>query len=245
MPTYTLLEIVQKILSDMDSEEVNSIDDTSESLQIASIVEDTFYNIVYNRLIPEHQQTLKLVSLSDSAKPTHFYYPDNVYNVTMVEYDTSSDSSFSYSEVHFLHPKDFLDRTGKVTSDYVNVTDPVSGTNLRIVNNRMPKFYTTFDDDYIVMDSYDSTIDSVLQSSKTRVMGTKVPTFSITNSFVPDIDHNYFPLLINESKSVAMSILKGAPDPKVEQAARRQRSRIQNDLYNTVRKKGLSSYGRR
>jgi len=95
------------------------------------------------------------------------------------------------------------------------------------------------------MDSYDSTVDSVLQSSKTRVMGTKVPTFSITNSFVPDIDHNYFPLLINESKSVAMSILKGAPDPKVEQAARRQRSRIQNDLYNTVRKKGLSSYGRR
>ena len=234
MPTYTLLEIVQKILSDMDSEEVNSIGETSESSQVASIVEDTFYNIIYNRLIPEHRETMKLVSLSDGSKPTHFLYPDNTSNFVWVEYDTSSDGSF-----------DFLYKIRGVTSDYDSVTEPVSGTNLRIVNNRMPKYYTSFDDKYIVMDSYDSTIESTLQASKTRAMGTKIPTFSIADDFVPDIDHNYFPLLINESKSVAMSILKGAPDPKVEQAARRQRSRIQNDLYNTARKRSLSSYGRR
>lgn len=245
MPTYTLLEIVQKILSDMDSEEVNSIGETSESSQIASIVEDTFYNIIYNRLIPEHQETMKLVSLSDSTKPTHFLYPDNTSNFVWVEYDTSSDGSFEYTEVYFLEPADFLSKIRGVTSDYDSVTEPVSGTNLRIANNRMPKYYTSFDDKYIVMDSYDSTVDSTLQSSKTRAMGVKVPTFTISDSFVPDIDHNYFPLLINESKSVAMSLLKGAPDPKVEQAARRQRSRIQNDLYNTVRKRSLSSYGRR
>ena len=37
----TLLQIVQSILSDMDSEEVNSISDTTEAQQIASVVEDT------------------------------------------------------------------------------------------------------------------------------------------------------------------------------------------------------------
>jgi hypothetical protein len=245
MPTYTLLEIVQKILSDMDSEEVNSIGETSESSQIASIVEDTYYNIVYNRLIPEHSEPMKLTSVSDGSLPTHFLYPTNAKSITLVEYDNSSDASFEYSEVHFLHPVDFLNRIRGIKSDYDSVTEPVSGTNLRIANNRMPKFYTSFDDKYIVMDSYDSTIDSVLQTGKTRAMGVKIPTFSIADDFVPDIDHNYFPLLINESKSVAMSILKGAPDPKVEQAARRQRSRIQNDLYNTVRKRSISSYGRR
>ena len=36
-----LLEIVQNILSDMDSEEVNTISDTVEAMQVAQIVETT------------------------------------------------------------------------------------------------------------------------------------------------------------------------------------------------------------
>lgn len=245
MPTYTLLEIVQKILSDMDAEEVNAIGDTSESTQVANIVEDTFYNLTTNRLIPEHMELVKLTALGSSATPTHFRYPTNVTGVKWISYDTSDDASFDYTLVNWLSPEEFLSRTDGRTSDYTSVADPVSGTKLRIGNTAHPKFYTSFDDDYIVMDSHKSTVDATLQASKTRCMANKIPTFTISDSFVPDIDENYFPLLINESKSVAMSILKGAPDPKVEQAARRQRSRIQNDLYNTVRKRSLSSYGRR
>ena len=37
----TLLQVVQSILSDMDSENVNTISDTVEAQQIASEVEDT------------------------------------------------------------------------------------------------------------------------------------------------------------------------------------------------------------
>ena len=46
---YTLLEIVQEILSDMDSDEVNSIDDTVESQQVASIVRSAYMAIMSNR----------------------------------------------------------------------------------------------------------------------------------------------------------------------------------------------------
>ena len=45
----TLLQIVQNILSDLDSEDVNSISDTVEAMQIARVVENTFYNIVATR----------------------------------------------------------------------------------------------------------------------------------------------------------------------------------------------------
>ena len=84
MAQYTLLQIVQRILNDMDSEEVNSIDDTSEALQVASVVEDTFYAIISNRLIPEHKEMTKLTSTSSSSTPTHFTYPDNATNITKV-----------------------------------------------------------------------------------------------------------------------------------------------------------------
>lgn len=245
MVKSTLLEIVQSILSDMDAEEINTLGDTSESIQVASIVRDTYYNIITNRLVPEHREMKKLVSLSDSTTPTHFRYPDNTMGVTCVWYDSSDDDTFDYKEISFVEPSEFLRRTDKRSSNYVSVSDVESGTKLRIQNNKMPDFYTSFDDEYIVMDSYDSDVNSTLTSAKTRVMCVVIPDFNEhSDTFVPDLDSNYFPLLINESKSVAMSILKGQPDPKVEQAARRQRTRVQNDLYNTVRTKGLSKYGR-
>jgi len=88
-------------------------------------------------------------------------------------------------------------------------------------------------------------VDSTIQNSKSRAYGVKVPSFSVTeDTFIPDMDHNYFPLLLNESKSVSLSLLKGGPDPKVDQAARRQRARVQDNKYNTTRTRGLSKYGR-
>ena len=56
----TLLEMVQSILSDMDSESVNSISDSVESEQIASVIQDTFFNLIAARDIPEHRQLNKL-----------------------------------------------------------------------------------------------------------------------------------------------------------------------------------------
>ena len=59
----TLLEMVQSILSDMDSENVNSISDSVEAQQVASVIEDTFFNIIAAREIPEHKQLLMLSAL--------------------------------------------------------------------------------------------------------------------------------------------------------------------------------------
>jgi hypothetical protein len=39
----TLLEIVQDVLNDMDSDEVNSISDTVEATQIANICRSVYY----------------------------------------------------------------------------------------------------------------------------------------------------------------------------------------------------------
>ena len=61
----TLLQIVQSILSDMDSEDVNSSTDTVEAQQVASVVEDTYFNIIAARDIPEHNKLIPLISLDE------------------------------------------------------------------------------------------------------------------------------------------------------------------------------------
>lgn len=241
----TLLEIVQSILSDMDSEEVNSISDSIEAQQIASIVEDTFYNLIATRDIPEHKELIKLTALADSDYPTHFSYPEHVKHIEKVWYDTSSDNSFQYTKVAWLDPLDFINRSDRTSSDYDTVVDHNAGTTLRIINNKDPEYYTSFDDNYVIMDSYDSSVEATLQQSKVRAYGVVYPVFSQTDSYVPDIDNTMFPYLIAESKSVCMSLFKGGPDPKIEQASRRQKSYIQNDMYKTLRSNKWSSFGRR
>lgn len=240
----TLLEIVQNILSDLDSEEVNAISDSVEAAQIAVVVENTFYNIIATREIPEHHSLIKITALSDSNFPTHFTYPDNVKGVTGLWYDTTSDNTWDYAEIKFCTPREFLSRVGTPTSNYTLVDDKVSGTKMRIANNKMPTFYTTFDDTHIIMDAHDSTVDTTLTTAKTRAMGYTIPVFSVTDAYVPDLDAEMFQYLINESKSVCFSLFKGGPDPKVDQAARRQKSYTQNDMYKTKRENSRPLYGR-
>ena len=240
----TLLEIVQSILSDMDSEDVNSLSDTLEAQQVAKVVEDTFYNIVATRDIPEHHGLIKLTALSDTDFPTHFIFPDNVKAITGLWYDKSDDGTLEYGEVHWVPPETFLSRTDG-RSSYVSVADKSAGTNLRIGNTQMPSFYTSFDDEYVVLDSYDSSVDTTLTTAKVRAIGSTIPVFNQTDAYVPDLDATMFPYLIAEAKSTCFSLFKGGPDPKVDQAARRQKVYVQNDMYRNKRENKRPHYGRR
>lgn len=48
-----LIEYVQDILSSMDSDEVNSISDTVESMQVATILKNCYEELVANIELPE------------------------------------------------------------------------------------------------------------------------------------------------------------------------------------------------
>jgi hypothetical protein len=230
----TLLQLTQSILSDMDSENVNSISDSVEAQQVASVIQDTYYNIVAARAIPEHDRLVRLTALADSTKPTHFLYPIELKEIRLFEYNGR--------EVHWKDPVKFLN---DMSEDGVEVLDPLSGAKLYIKDDKNPRYYTSFDDQYIICDSYDSSVDSTLQTSKTRCWGTVTPTFSITDAFVPDIDEVLFPYLLAEAKSACFSLFKAGSDPKVEQAARRLKSYVQNDQYKTRKANVRNFYGRR
>lgn len=237
----TLIQIVQDILLMMDSEEVNSISETVEADQVATICGIVFYNLVNERKIPEHEELIKLTAASDSSFPTHFNYPDDVDRVKCVWY---TDTAGRYYELVWMDPLDFLNYTDRRQADYDSVLDKNGGTTLRILNTANPTYYTSFDDYWIVMDSYDTTVDTTLQESKIRAYGTKTPTFSKTDSYTPDMDASLFPYYIAECASTCMSLLKGATDPKVEQSARRQKTMLNSRTNRSNQPSNWSKYGR-
>jgi hypothetical protein len=230
----------------MDSEAVNSISDSVEAQQVASVIEDTYYNIISNRDIPELKRIITLTSLSDSTRPTHFKYPDNVKQLEQVRYNTALTTGITYTTIPYIDPLDFVSRqsTNVDATAIIQVPDVDSSAVLLIRNDVMPSYYTSFDDEHIVFNSYVASVENTLQASKTMAYGTVYPTFSITDSFEPHLDDNMMPYLLAESKSVCFSLFKSGSDPKVEQAARRLKSYVQNDMYRTKQANKRPHYGR-
>lgn len=223
---YSLLDIVVDILNDMDSDPVNSIDDTDEATQVAQIVKTTYQAMMSNRNWPHTARVLKITPYSDSELPTHTRIEDNVKELISVYYDAQklNDTRLNYRQVRYLDPDDFLRHTNQRNSSDVNsvvVADP-SGIKLILSTNKAPDFYTSFDDTSIVFDSYDSEVDSTIQADKTQIRAYIIPTFVMQNDFIPDLPDEGFSQLIEEAKSKAMFKLKQMQDIKAEQEASRQ-----------------------
>lgn len=244
----TLLDIVQEILSDLDSDNVNSISDTDEAMQVAKIVQNTYYDLVANRTIPELEELTKLDSLADSTRPTYLKLPTSVSRLSRLEYNVSDDvTEVAFRKLEYREPSDFLDWITHKSSEDSNtqtMLDINGNTTLIIRNNRMPTCFTSFDDLHLVCDAFDSTVDEVLQASKTRALVKKIPTFTLSDDHTPDIDATHFRFFITEAKSTAMAILHKQVNPKVEQTARRQRVFSQNDKLRIGTKNFRVGYGR-
>jgi hypothetical protein len=239
----TLLQIVQNILSDMDSEDVNSISDSVEATQVASVVRDVYFNMVSTRMIPEHKQLTKLTSLSSSARPTHFKIPDSVKIIDSLHYNISTTGGVSFRELKYLEPLLFLTLNSEGGSSVV-VYDVKGNTPILIRNDGMPTYFTSFDDEHIIMDSFDSSYSQTLTEVNTQAYCQKIPDFTVSDDYTPDVDDVLFPYLIAESKSTCFSLFKSGVDQKIEQAARRQKSYVQNDIYRIHQENKRPKYGR-
>ena len=342
MAQQTLLNIVQNILSSMSSDEVNSIGDTVESMQVAQIVQNKYYDIVARGDLTLDERLFQLVPSDNSSIPVLMTIPEGCSRISWLQYldtnpadnlqtdqfgsyshdlntdlvsitqwtttssstvvippsgtgsvtftvasstlpasvgqlvqATSGGSSIIGNVVQYLGttlvlnvtsvvnpgtfsswvitsvnvpnvppgykyvrlvPIDyFLDIVNRLdlTQNYVfSYTFSVGGTSpgqvapasftFRARNDQQPTLATVISNNWILFDQYDSSQDSTLQASKTLAYGQLVPPFVLEDNFVPTLDDNQFPLLLNESKSLAFYELKQMPHAKADQEIQRQ-----------------------
>lgn len=250
MPKMTLLDIVQDILNDMDSDQVNSIDDTFEASQVAAIVKSTFYDMVGTRQWPPHLQTMTLQAVGNADYPTFMRIPEGVYEIKWIKYnmkDQMSDATGleEYKDVKYLAPDQFIDmvymRDADASNSLVTIDNLTgSGTRFVFVNDADPTYWTSFDDEYVIFDSYNSTYDDTLQQQKSLTYAWKEPSWTMSDTFVPDIPAKYFSLFLSECKSAAMVKVKQMQDPIEARRVIRNRNWLANEKWR--HKKGTLNY---
>ena len=159
MAKLTVLQYVQDILNDLDSDEVNSINDTLEATQIAQIVQTTFFEIITEGDWPHLRQLMQLDSSADATKPNYMKMPENVQRLEQVQYNKrlTTDTKDKYEEVKYKTPEQFLELTRTRNSSDADVTTVTDFTNvvLYILNDTPPLYWTSFDDEYVVFDAYE------------------------------------------------------------------------------------------
>lgn len=248
MPKRTILDITQTILSDMDSDEVNSINDTTEALQVANVIRDVYYDLVEQLEIPHKKELVILSGLANTAKPTHVQIPEGVRSLEWIKYNkiTLDETDPDWEFVLHKEPVEFLELIHARNLDdteVISVTD-FSGAQLLIRNDKAPSYYTSFDDTYVIFDSFDSEVESSIQTSKLLSYGVKEDTLSLTDTFIPDLPAHLFPLLVSESKAKCFSLYKQVQNTKEEVNARRHRAKWQRNKNKVPEQFGYNAYGR-
>lgn len=247
MAKLTVLEIVQDILNSMDSDEVNSINDTLEATQVAQIVKTTYYNIIDGKDYQHLYQLFQPDTSGVSATPTKVKLPQTVIDVRFVKYNkrTLTDTKDRVEKVTYKTPEEFLDIVNARNSAASNVTVVSDTVSLNIFTDAAPTYYTSFDGEYLILDSYDSEVDSTIQSSKFQCYGRVRPTFTISDSFIPDLPEQMFSYLLNEAKATAFVDLKQTQNPKAEQHSLSQKRRMSQENWRLAGGIKFPDYGRR
>ena len=221
----TLLQAINFYADHTDSFRVSTIDDSVESQQAASIAEKVFHDLnndVFGNMSLE--TLIQLEALADSTKPNYLRLPDEAADIRhdVIMYDISDDpSEIESREVEYITPLAFLDRQGLIKSSSTNqiITD-FSGYRYRIENDTAPKLYTSFDDEHLVFDSFDSSVDSTLQSSKSGIITQLQRTFTQSDTYIIDFPEWFHTTYLNVFMSECSAALREEPLPTIARLAR-------------------------
>jgi hypothetical protein len=226
----TLLEIVIDILNVIDGDEVNSISDTVESLQVAKDVENVYYDLIGRKDWQFLRKFRELYSLSDGDRPTHLLLPENASKVEALFYNKRREAGGrrQQSEVYFKYPDEFLlyvNQRDDTADNYRLITD-VDGAKFTIRTDAHPTYFTSFDDKHIVMDAYDSDIEDTLQGEHSQLIVYMIPQWYTKNDFIPELPAEMFPLFISEAMTFCISKKEDNVIQKTEQTAKRHQRHL-------------------
>jgi hypothetical protein len=171
----SLLELTQNILSSMDSEEINSVSDTTEAKQVTKVLETVYYNIIARSNLPEHRQIFSLDASGETALPVVMYRPDHVTKLDWIKYniedeEPTTEPLFTYVTMLPLQQfRDMVDVFDPTEDDVEQLS--LNGFTFFYKTDKMPDFCSVINDDTLIFDSILLEIDDTLQSSKTVCYG--------------------------------------------------------------------------
>ena len=251
MAKKTLLDIVQQILSEADSDEVNSIVDTVEADQCARVVRDT-HDFTVDGKDMQHTKTLKTLDATSATTPNVMDRPEGFHTIEWIKYDkrATAGAAASYQEVTYSPPSEFISRvmTRSTDDSTVDAITLSNGAVIPIRNDLAPKYYTVLDEgsDELVFDAYDSALETNLQASKSLAYGMQKPTLTLADSSTMSLPRHLENLIVSEARAMYFDLYKDGVTSEIDRRRRRDevRSQRQRNIIKNSDNDNGPDYGR-
>lgn len=236
----TLLNTVQRVLDKLNLDPVNSISDTEDSLLIAREAETTFYDMSTRADWPDQIDLVEINSVSDLSNPAALSLDDNVEYFDSLRYDvtTADDDNKVIRRICWLSPEDFLEKmyTRNTSNDNI-VEGTYKNIPLLIQNDKMPEYYTSFDNKMLILDSYHSATEDSLQGHKTICYAKTIPSWLQDDTFVVPVQDSLYPLFIASLASACSQYLNSEFNQEDERRQQRGISRMRREAVRTEMEK--------
>lgn len=228
----TLLKVVQQYLDATSGFYVDSIFDTDESQQVGSVAERIYFEMAqeYPHLLFV-QKDVTLDAITDTTKPNFLLIPASVQNIKDSElyYNISESGDLEYKALTYCSPLEFLSITAQYSSKdtSVDIINGFDNQKIPVINDEWPTYFTSFDGEKIVTNSYNKDYDTTLQASKTRVLVSQLPVFLQQDDFLIPIPQHlsttYLAMVLDE----CFNLIYQQPNAKISQKARKLRIKLQ------------------
>lgn len=248
----TLLSVVQSYLNRVSDFYVSSIFESDTSQQAAQIAEEVYYSLAQKFRDWQWKTTVgTLDSVANLERPNYLKIPDNVQRLdscTMYYNNITDDRDVDYRKVVYLEPHMFLEKMSRRSEkyEYSQVVEDFGGSKFVVYNNTYPTYWTSFDDTYVVFDSYDSEFEDTMHEEKTRVVYSKEAVFLQEDGFVIPIPEHlselYRDLVIVECYEHLLQ--QNAPASMVRRVASRLATAQQQERKTGSMNHGKRKYGR-
>lgn len=252
---FSILDIVQDVLSSMGSDEVNSIGDTSEAYDVARIVRRKYLEIAAISGHTQRYAPIGLEGFGNLEAPTLLSLPEGIQEIYSLKYDCREKEAedANYKELIPLDFADFFTYTNnrRGWEDIITYYEVVSLVPIFIRTDCAPQYYTHIEDGsktYILLDAYDKSIESTIHKSKTIAFAKVTPTVALYDNTILDLKPEQYHLLIEECVSTAWVEVLREANPKAENSAKRGWSHLMNVRRTTPGKSALDrapDYGRK
>lgn len=184
-----------------------------------------------------------------SRYPSYLMIPNDIAEISNFKYDiTGSDNRLKMKELQYLPPEQFLTNQQTLNTSLPNVVtikDMYDEIEIPVKTDSHPTYWTSFDNKHIICDSFLASDDPYgLDQDKTQVMATVTPKWIESDTFIPDMPPQLFPMLLYEAAEACMELHDKEESQTISRRALRGRSLFKKmDLrHNGKSKKG---FGRR
>lgn len=214
---YTLLQMTQMILGAMDSDEISSIADTTESARVAKIVEETYFYLVSELDLPPLETMFQLDEWADTTHPIVMTRPATTPRIQSIQYNVqlTGATNSDWKDIPYVTPDDFFSTADMLNADNTNITSNTfdeltlgDSIEIKYWNDRGPSYYTTLEDNFIIFDAIDTAVDTKMSAAKTRAFGYLETTVTQVDSTSFTMNEYQFSMFLNACKVQAFDEIK-------------------------------------